>query len=80
MTAKMLKQNGQCVHQTTLRGLTEEESRDPEEIKARSLFDEEIERRLGPSAKPEDVEADNIEMANPEWCEDEEQEQNLPQM
>jgi hypothetical protein len=68
MTAKTLKQNGQCVHRTTLRGLTEEETRDPEEIKARSLFDEEIEKRLGPSAKPEDFEADDIEMANPEWC------------
>jgi hypothetical protein len=66
MTAKTLKQNGQHVHWTTLRGLTEEEMRDPEEIKARSLFDEEIEKRLGPSAKPEDFEADDIEMANPE--------------
>ena len=77
MTAKILKQNGQYVHRTTLRGLTEEETRDPEEIKARSLFDEEIERRLGPSAKPEHFEADDIEMANPEWYEDDEQEQNF---
>jgi hypothetical protein len=77
MTAKILKQNGQHIHRTALRGLTEEESRDPEEIKARSLFDEEIERRLGPSAKPEHFEADDIEMANPEWYEDDEQEQNF---
>jgi hypothetical protein len=44
MMAKTLKQNGQHVHRTTLGSLMEEESRDPEEIEARSLFDEEIER------------------------------------
>jgi hypothetical protein len=47
---------------------SEEETRDlDEEIKARSPFDEEIERRLGPSAKkPEDF-GEDIESADPDW-------------
>jgi hypothetical protein len=53
MTAKILKGNGQYQHRSTLRGLTEDELRDPDEIKARQDFDAEIEKRLGPSAKIE---------------------------
>jgi hypothetical protein len=45
MTAKILKQNGQYVHRTTLRGLTSDEVQDQDESKARKLFDEEIKRR-----------------------------------
>jgi hypothetical protein len=64
MTAKMLKQNSQRVHQTTFQGLTEDELKDPDEAKARKTFDEAIEEHLGPSAKPEDF-SDDIELANP---------------
>jgi hypothetical protein len=66
MTAKTLKHNGQTVHRTTLCGLTEDEVQDQAELAARKSFDEEIERQLGPSAKPEDFEdKDDAEMANP---------------
>jgi hypothetical protein len=47
-----------------------------DEAKARKLFDEEIEKRLGPSAKPEDF-SDDIELANPDLCEDEEQQESF---
>jgi hypothetical protein len=58
--------------------LTEEEIQGQEEIKVRNLFDEEIERRLGPSAKPDDFEdQDNIEPTNPDLYEDYEQEQSF---
>jgi hypothetical protein len=60
MTAKTLKQNSKHVHQTTFQGLTEDELKDPDEVKARKLFDEEIEKHLGPSAKQEDF-SDDIE-------------------
>jgi hypothetical protein len=74
MMAKMLKENGWCTHRTTLRGLTEEEIRDPDKRKARLLFDEDIKRPLGPSAKPEDFKED-IELENLDWQEDCDQEQ-----
>jgi hypothetical protein len=41
MTAKILKGNGQFQNRTSLRGLAEEEMRDPDEIKARLEFDAE---------------------------------------
>ena len=73
MTAKILKSNGQYVHRTTLRGLTDKEVRDDGEIKLRKIFDEEIDRRLGPKAKKEDFEQDDIELSHPELYEDDEQ-------
>jgi hypothetical protein len=71
MTAKILKANGQYVHRTTLRGLTDEEVRDEDEAKARKAFNEEVETRLGPSAKPEDFDDHpDIELNNPDLYED----------
>jgi hypothetical protein len=70
MTAKILKQNSKLVHQTTLQGLTEDELNDSDEAKARKPFDEELEKCLGPSAKPEDF-TDDIELVNPDLYEDE---------
>jgi hypothetical protein len=77
MTAKTLKQNGKHAHQTTSWGLTEDEVKDPDEAnKARKLFDEEIEKRLGPSAKPENF-SDNIELAKPDLHKDEAQQESF---
>ena len=74
MTAKMLKRNGQTVHRTTLRGLSDDKVQDPAELASRNSFDKEIERRLGPSAKPGDFEdKDDAKMANPDLHEDEEE-------
>jgi hypothetical protein len=80
MTAKILKGNGQYQHRTTLRGLTDDEVRDPAEIKARQEFTAEIERRLGPNAKPEDFDDEpDIELANYDLYEDDEQEPDVAQ-
>jgi hypothetical protein len=77
MMAKTLKLNGKGAHLTTFQGLTtEDELRDPDEAKARKLFDEEIEKHLGPSAKPEDF-SDDIELANSALHEDEEQQESV---
>jgi hypothetical protein len=79
MMAKMTKQNEQHVHRLTLCGLTEDKIQDADKAKARRLHDEEIERHLGPLAKPEDFEDTNglgdIELANPDLYEDDDQEQ-----
>ena len=40
MTAKILKRNGQTVHRTTLRALTEDEDQDQAELAARKSFDD----------------------------------------
>jgi hypothetical protein len=78
MMAKILKANGQYVHRTTLRGLTDNEVRDLDEVKERKAFDEEVERHLGPSAKPEDFDDhDDIELANPDLYEDDDQAQTF---
>ena len=48
MTAKLLKENGQYVHRSTYRPLTDDELKDPLEMKARELFDQKIVENLGP--------------------------------
>ena len=40
MTAKMLKANGQIMHRTTYRALTDHELNDKKEIRERQEFDE----------------------------------------
>ena len=55
MTAKILKKNGEYVHRSTYRSLTDDELKDPLEIKEREQFDIAIENKLGPSAKPDDL-------------------------
>ena len=79
MTAKILKSNGQYVHRTTFRAVTEEETRDSNEIKSRELFAEAIKEKLGPSAKPEDFESDEDaeQLTNPDLYEDKEQKQTF---
>ena len=79
MTAKILKSNGQYVHRTTLRALTEEETRDLNEMKSRELVDKAIKEKLGPSAKPEDFESDDDveQLTNPVLYKDKEQKQAL---
>ena len=58
MTAKMLKRSGQPsmrAQNNLFRGLTEGKIQDQDETKARKPLNEEIQKRLGPSAKPEDL-------------------------
>jgi len=54
MTAKILKDNGQVVHRTTLRNLTEDEINSSEHSKLRAEYDARIMERLGESARPTD--------------------------
>ena len=54
MTCKMLNIKGSYVHRSTVRALTPDEIADPLEIKEREVFDNAIELKLGPVAKPED--------------------------
>ena len=62
----------------TFRALTDEQTRDLDETKARKLFDEKIEQRLRPSAKPEGFDDHgNIELTSPDLYEDEEQKEVL---
>jgi hypothetical protein len=49
-TAKILKANGQYVHRTTFRGLTDDEMASPDEQRERDEYDTAIRDKLGPSS------------------------------
>ena len=68
LTAKVLKCNGDVRHLTTLRPLSEEEREDVKVKEAMTAFDNNIEIKLGGSAKAEDI-ADDIEIETPTWNE-----------
>ena len=68
LTAKVLKHNGDVRHLTTLRPLSEEEREDVKVKEAMTAFDNNIEIKLGGSAKAEDI-ADDIEIETPTWNE-----------
>ena len=70
MTAKILKENGQVVHRSTVRGLTPEEEASEETKQKRSAFDMEVSRRLGPSVKWEDLFAYDVETPHYDQYED----------
>ena len=55
LTAKILLKNGEYIHRSTYRILTEDEILDPNEIKLREEFDNAIEAKLGEHAKPEEL-------------------------
>jgi len=65
MSAKILKPNGQVVHRSTLRALTPDEWDSPDEIKARSEFDEAVKLKLG-EAKSEDP-LDDLDVETPSY-------------
>ena len=65
MTAKLLKENGEYVHRSTYRGLTEDEIKDPLEIKARELFDIAINDRLGAEATIADFSKEELDVETP---------------
>jgi hypothetical protein len=58
VTRKILKQNGQVVYRSTVRPLTPDEIKDPQEIQARAAFDEAIKQRLGDPTAWEELIAD----------------------
>ena len=65
MTAKLLIKNGQYIHRSTFRGLTDDELADPNQIKERKEFDISITEKLGASAKPEDLSAVEPDVETP---------------
>ena len=85
MTAKILKANGQYVHRSTYRALTEDELRDPLEIKERQDFDLQINEILGHNDTPtsgllinektQSTQQDDIETPQYEPYEDDHQQQ-----
>ena len=58
MTAKILKANGQVVHRSTYRSLTDQEWVDEIEKKARDEFDERVKVKLGAPMKASDFYTD----------------------
>ena len=54
MTAKILKKNGQVVHRSTYRGLTDAELTNQAHVKLREEFDEAIGDMFGSDCTPED--------------------------
>ena len=54
MTAKILKQNGEVLHRSTYRGLTDAELANQAHIKLREEFDEAIGHKFGADCTPED--------------------------
>jgi hypothetical protein len=66
MTAKILKQNGERIHRSTYRALTDDEINDPVEQQERAEFDASIKEKLGPEAKPDDFSVDvDVETVTP---------------
>ena len=58
MTAKILKENGQVVHRSTYRPLTQDEIDSREEQLVRDAFDKSVKEKLGPEAKRTDFDDD----------------------
>ena len=58
MTIKILKANGEQVHRSTYRPLTQNEINNPEEIKERKEFDDHIKELFGPGFDYTDFEGD----------------------
>ena len=71
MTAKMLKANGQILHRTTYRALTDHELNDKEAAKEREEFDESIRKKLGAEMDSIDFPADDFETPTYEPYQDE---------
>ena len=70
MTAKLLKANGQVVHRSTYRALTDQEMASDEEKQARKDFDEKVAQKLGPSIKWPDLPAEDAETPSHEVYQD----------
>ena len=54
MTDKILKENGEVMYQSTLRGFTPAKMENPVHIDAQRRFDEAINRNLGPKCASSD--------------------------
>ena len=66
MTARILKSNGEVVHRSTFRPLTQEEWDSPTEKEKRRQFDEQVEEVLGESVEEQDY-ADDPDIVTPSY-------------
>ena len=67
MTSKVLKKNGQYIHTSMVRGMTDDEMHNPKNIKLMKEFDKAIEKRLGKPLSPEDMHRLDPEIVTPEY-------------
>ncbi|KAL7527142.1 hypothetical protein ACHAWF_004902, partial [Thalassiosira exigua] len=59
-TMKILKSNGEVIHRSTVRSLTEGERVDPEEVKRREAFTAKITQKLGRACEASDVDPKDL--------------------
>ena len=80
MCAKFIKANGQYAHRSTYRPLSEDELKDPNEIRKRKEFMESLTDKLGPACKPEDFDIEgDLELGNYDlYAEDDTPEYAIP--
>jgi ribosomal protein L31E len=67
MTSKVLKENGQLIHLSSIRPLTEDEINDPEQKKLRDAFDRKLSKKLGRSFQPSDLDETWEDAETPEY-------------
>ena len=67
MTSKILKSNGQILHLSTFRKLTDDEMQDKEELKKMEIFDSCIRRQLGNPLTYEELKAVDPDAETPEY-------------
>ena len=77
MTAKILKANGEVVHRSTYRSLTDEEIADENEKKERDQFDQLVQERYGTAMEAADFDGfEDAEPAPPDLYEDDDGEKH----
>ena len=65
MTGKVLKANGQIIYTSTYRPLTNDEVANPDEIKARQVFNAAVSAKLGAAMSKPDLSSDDIDADTP---------------
>ena len=79
MTAKLLKANGEVVHRSSYRPLTDEEIASETEKQERDRFDQLVHERYGSAMEPADFGgAEDVEAVPPDLYEDDDGEQHKP--
>jgi hypothetical protein len=67
MTSKVMKENGQLLHLSSLRPLTDDELNDPEEQKLRDAYDKKLRKKLGRSFLSRDLDESWNDAITPEY-------------
>ena len=67
MCAKILKDNGQVIHSSSWRILTDDEMQDPGETKLRDAFDAKVEAKIGPPISEDELKDIDPDIPTPEY-------------